>query len=321
MKLKHYLFGEVLEGAPFLSWMHGFPACTRFLASKLGVTYLENKDTLFHCGQRNDVVHVLRLGRVWISQNDRVHERHAQPQDEGGEERQGAKKSAFRRKRPKGEFLRRTDAHELGIFRAADALRKEDLRVVFSVRLIQRFWRRRAAPLLEAEAAAKGSPLHHNGRSKSFAFAHTRAKYLTSNLVIESTVVPAPAYFGESCLWVPRARWASHTVRYKYTVTCMSRCDVLQVSRAAIEETVERFSPWLGQRLDFFQEAVLGQHKDCDAALVRGAVKAFGAAGVGGGGPPSHACSEAKELAGMPDPSDLVGLSVNNLPSRMAAAI
>ena len=69
--------------------------------------------------------------------------------------------------------------------------------------------------------------------------------------------VTAPAYFGESCLWVPRDDWGIVSPpRFSYSARCQSRCEVVCIPQQAVRGLVETFSPWLGERLDTFREAI-----------------------------------------------------------------
>lgn len=73
-----------------------------------------------------------------------------------------------------------------------------------------------------------------------------------------SKVVEAPAYFGESCLWVQYEDWkTTDPPIYLYSARCESRGELIKIPRTAIEDLLEKFSPWLGERFDFFREAVV----------------------------------------------------------------
>jgi len=80
---------------------------------------------------------------------------------------------------------------------------------------------------------------------------------------MKSRTVSAPAYFGESCLWVPLERWGTDKpASYTYTARCETRCEVVYVAREAVHDLVNQFSPWLGERLNCFRQAVQTAHKN-----------------------------------------------------------
>merc|ERR1719350_2632423 len=75
---------------------------------------------------------------------------------------------------------------------------------------------------------------------------------------MHSKTVSAPAYFGESCLWVPFEQWnLQPPPPYMYSASCKSRGEFVYIPRSAIEETITRFSPWLCERFEFFRESVV----------------------------------------------------------------
>merc|ERR1712137_1502844 len=70
--------------------------------------------------------------------------------------------------------------------------------------------------------------------------------------------IRSPAYFGESCLWVPFRDWTTKPVpRFLYTAMCHSRTELVYIPRSAVQNILERFSPWLVERFEFFQDSVM----------------------------------------------------------------
>merc|ERR1719506_3657733 len=47
----------------------------------------------------------------------------------------------------------------------------------------------------------------------------------------------------------------AHT--YPYAARCESRGEFVYVSRSAVKGIIDRFSPWLAQRFEYFRQAVL----------------------------------------------------------------
>ena len=69
--------------------------------------------------------------------------------------------------------------------------------------------------------------------------------------------VDAPAYFGESCLWTPYSTWTTRAAIHEYTIRVKSQVEVVNIPRLAIAVCIEKFSPWLRNRFEVFQAAVL----------------------------------------------------------------
>merc|ERR1712151_742105 len=87
-------------------------------------------------------------------------------------------------------------------------------------------------------------------------------------------IIKAPAYFGESCLWDPMADCGTKPAPvHAYVAICLVRCEVVTVSRAAVKEIVEHFSPWLVDRFETFQQNVrqgLSEFGACSARSLPG---------------------------------------------------
>lgn len=75
------------------------------------------------------------------------------------------------------------------------------------------------------------------------------------NKMATKTVV-APAYLGESCMWLPLDEWGQTPTRYLYTAVCETLGETVFVPRSAIQDMLERFSPWLPDRFEFFRKNV-----------------------------------------------------------------
>merc|ERR1719506_1971134 len=71
-----------------------------------------------------------------------------------------------------------------------------------------------------------------------------------------SKFVHAPAYLGESCLWAPLEEWDHHSQPYLYAARCESRGEFCYLSRSSIKNIIDRFSPWLAQRYEYYRQTV-----------------------------------------------------------------
>lgn len=119
---------------------------------------------------------------------------------------------------------------------AFNRLRKRDLREKRSACYIQRRWKRKQ-------------------KAQAVSAAQAHAKRLSA---AKSKFVHAPAYFGESCLWVPLADWdGGDPVRYPYSACCETRGEFVYIPRSAVKDIIDKFSPWLADRFEFFRETVV----------------------------------------------------------------
>merc|ERR1711935_651539 len=73
---------------------------------------------------------------------------------------------------------------------------------------------------------------------------------------IESRTIKAPAYFGESSLWLPLDEW-DVPVYHNYGVRCMETCELLLIQRGKLQQLIHDYSPWLGQRFETFRADVV----------------------------------------------------------------
>lgn len=73
-----------------------------------------------------------------------------------------------------------------------------------------------------------------------------------------SKTVEAPAYFGESCLWIPLDDWdIVPPPMYMYSARCECRGELIVIDRQDIQELISKFGPWLAERFEYFREAVV----------------------------------------------------------------
>mmetsp|Transcript_18273 Transcript_18273/g.38930 ORF Transcript_18273/g.38930 Transcript_18273/m.38930 type:complete len:108 (-) Transcript_18273:26-349(-) len=80
---------------------------------------------------------------------------------------------------------------------------------------------------------------------------------------MRSERVEAPAYFGESCLWVPLGTWGrAPPPLYTYNARSLSRTEFVSVPRQALQQVITQFSPWLAERFEVFRKAVVENHRD-----------------------------------------------------------
>merc|ERR1719324_1082220 len=91
--------------------------------------------------------------------------------------------------------------------------------------------------------------------SRSYTSIAEHGKLKSSDMVTLS--VMAPAYFGESCLWVPIEEWGREPrLRHEYNARCEMRCELVYWTHESVQDLIATF-PWLGVRLRDFREYVL----------------------------------------------------------------
>lgn len=131
---------------------------------------------------------------------------------------------------------------------AYDELRKEDGRQARAASYVQSMWRRKKR---KQKKDSVYDSLSTTGSTKTSGF-HANS--------LPTCSVPAPAYFGESCLWTDAQNWlVEEPHQYLYSAWCVERSEVVLLPRSAIKEVLDKFSPWLEDRLKIFQENVRKQ--------------------------------------------------------------
>eukprot|EP00747_Dinoflagellata_sp_TGD_P110765 gnl/TRDRNA2_/TRDRNA2_171051_c0_seq5.p1 gnl/TRDRNA2_/TRDRNA2_171051_c0~~gnl/TRDRNA2_/TRDRNA2_171051_c0_seq5.p1 ORF type:complete len:250 (+),score=28.64 gnl/TRDRNA2_/TRDRNA2_171051_c0_seq5:151-900(+) len=74
---------------------------------------------------------------------------------------------------------------------------------------------------------------------------------------MQSRTVTAPAFFGESCLWMPLYMWDTTVQPFLYAARSETRGEIVCVPRSAIQVVIDGFSPWLAERFELFRESVI----------------------------------------------------------------
>jgi len=272
-ELCYYIFKDVLHAAPFLGWMRGHKACIQQLATSCRSSFQDSGDFLFRAGDEVKDLYVLLAGSVFLYRRDGDAEKHA---DEhlGDQEYVLAdwNNLATIRSRPRSRLqqafaatvdgfgylvgrLRRlrssgskppnalasSSTHDLdsrfhgacyneSLLRGMQELKKQDTLQRQAAEFIQTVWREHKA----RQGVSQG------GR-------HNPSGY----------PLDAPAYFGESSLWVSWTTWRSQAALHTYTVRCKTQVELICIPRLAIAACLEKFSPWLPNRFEIFQSAVL----------------------------------------------------------------
>lgn len=229
-ELFYHIYGPILRSAPFLAWMH--EVSLKHLASMVETVYLADGDYVFYAGQKNEQVYILRHGVVRLSLNQAI----ASDADNLGSDAMHGFVRIITTER-QGAGVRHAIEPNSDVFR--DAALKVSIRLeseVSAARKIQRSWR---AMQLYRPALEVPTP-------------QSKLRAMCSKTVV------APAHFGEACLWVPFDLWDTEAPPlYQYTVRCESTVDLVHISRAVVQEVVQRFSPWQRHRLDHFRQALL----------------------------------------------------------------
>jgi len=309
-----HFYGRLLNRAPFLRWMKGYPICLRQLASMMYTLYMESGDYLFKVGQENHHIYMITEGTLYLSLNQSIYHGHEEEPSTGGfrpftkmEAPSGrtlgdlkiggsrqdnnvtslakvvpdyvqtrlkvnmldsrARNSAKKPNLQPGNF---NIYHPPAFSVASSKLHAWDVRVNRTVLRLQRRWRekvtgRRADSASESFRGSRGGS---QVRRQSLADAAKAATTEATDSVgtrrslrpwsnMKSHVVHAPAYLGESCLWSSWGEWDEGDHRYAYNARCEVRAEVVCIPRAACKTILERFSPWLPERFEYFRNAVV----------------------------------------------------------------
>lgn len=122
-------------------------------------------------------------------------------------------------------------------------LRKQDIRKKHAAQVMQRCWRR-------YKAGQQGFVTDDAGGKRKSATSQAKHSQL-------SQVVRSPAYFGESCLWMPMETWDVEDPVYTYSARCEERGELIYLARESVQELCGRFSPWLPERFEHFRQGVI----------------------------------------------------------------
>lgn len=71
--------------------------------------------------------------------------------------------------------------------------------------------------------------------------------------------IDAPAYFGESMLWTPLSTWTTRATIHEYTVRVKTQVEIVSIPKVALAMCIDKFSPWMRNRFEVFQAAVLDE--------------------------------------------------------------
>eukprot|EP00931_Biecheleriopsis_adriatica_P062971 TRINITY_DN38067_c0_g1_i1.p1 TRINITY_DN38067_c0_g1~~TRINITY_DN38067_c0_g1_i1.p1 ORF type:complete len:821 (-),score=108.15 TRINITY_DN38067_c0_g1_i1:53-2515(-) len=270
LELCSHVSGNILADAPFLSWMAGYGLCMKHLSGLVETKFFETGDWLFKLGEVNDKITVLMNGVVRISLNDTLHNDFA-----GGSHRNphfidrmsnlmaslksprlshaknvGRDEARRGRRRSAGGLLINGLPWMIAKAKLADIDNQRSEAAI----TLQRFFRRRKLQKLVGSAVDLAA-------KQSSSVADTLRNMSSSN-------IPAPAYFGESCLWTPLEKWndLAYTSFYVYSARCLTRGQMMVVTRSSIHEVIDSFSPWLSERFEQFRRSVIESSADILAA-------------------------------------------------------
>jgi len=246
-ELCYHVYGSILRTTPFLGWLWDYETCLKELANGVHSLILSRGDRVFRHGQANTSMFVLQSGLVRISLNESLfgfqltedEHRAENDQQDNDHELIVATLGAFRqpgRSLSNAQIdpaVRRKGLQSQVLCCALEKIRVQDEREKWAAMLIQRLWQRRKMRFHKPKKVKK---MHH----------------------ITSRTVPAPAYFGEACLWTPFDAWASEEPpSHTYSARCEAISEVMIIPRVEVRELIQRFSPWLRDRFETFRQEVL----------------------------------------------------------------
>lgn len=245
--LCYEIYGPLLMSAPFLAWMRHYTVCVKELASKVTSVFMTEGDDICRLGEANDKIFLMTYGVARLTLNENLHV-HSRKFKNGANVDFTSVSMLFRQasKKSRKEASERVSMWcEASAYRSAvDEMLVRDAAADRAAVVIQRRWRK-----------------SYSGMMWAMSDWRKRSRRMTFHSLCSQKVV-APAFFGESCLWVPFEEWATKDPpAFQYTVKCESlQVELISISRAAMQGIIVRFSPWLRDRLEHFRQAVLQGH-------------------------------------------------------------
>lgn len=294
--LCNHIYGHVLRQAPFLNWMATYSPCIKKLAESVHSVFLVAGDHVFKIGDVCEEIHFLITGTVYLSRNTSVYDKgrhllfdqddaalhkdlslprntasgmedirkginekarhikelgaklsmHERIQAEGVMEKFATmskiQSAASDESDPQG-FAKRVGARRVYDLFDSDVFRDATLELM-------RHDKKRKSGAVTIQKAWRKRTVFNSWKSRGTARCVSK---------LQSKKMRAPAYFGESCLWVPYKLWGEDQTEYLYSAVCAHRltCELVEIPRSAVQEVIESFSPWLLERFEIFQQSVL----------------------------------------------------------------
>eukprot|EP00929_Paragymnodinium_shiwhaense_P007395 TRINITY_DN111296_c0_g1_i1.p1 TRINITY_DN111296_c0_g1~~TRINITY_DN111296_c0_g1_i1.p1 ORF type:complete len:947 (-),score=98.98 TRINITY_DN111296_c0_g1_i1:133-2973(-) len=276
------IHGAVLSAAPFLSWMADYSDCIKELASKVASSVFGPDDLLFRAGQINRLgVYVLTSGTVRLTLSERIQHRCDDGASGDGEAFFTPRFSdAVLKARTSLRVGKRIMTWAAGIGTQTDSptssrtressksaileeatlcLKVADFRHRIAARILQRYWKAYRQRTMSCTFGAEESSRRNVETGRTTHKESRRRKMGCDFASVHGSEFAAPTYFGESCLWAPLETWQDELadpVLHAYSCQFTTRSEVITISRMAILQTIERFSPWLPNRFRIYQKAV-----------------------------------------------------------------
>jgi len=294
--LCHHVYSRVLVSLPFLAWMQDYDACLKALSSKVRSTFVEYGDEIFRVGQTNVTVHVLVTGTVWVTRNSKL-SKGPMAQVQNSTSLVGSQKSLLPRRdlsrrksgmsRPKILFRDKSKGTSPKAKANPDDVFNNDTRAPYfharlflenlnnredhAARLVQQRWRRHRKDTERVSASWHEGCLSPPNTLEDGLLGQDGTNWSACLTRMQSKLVEAPAYFGESCLWVPMEQWDTALPdKYAYTAKCESRGEIVSIPRDAVREVITEFEHVLPRRFEFFrQEVMAGTKKNFGDLMTR----------------------------------------------------
>jgi len=259
-ELCFHIYGNLLQTAPFLSWMWSYKACMKDLANMLHTKFLPSGDLLFHIGMPNDKVIMLIKGAVKltmsedivgsIEQADLYQANQNRKQDKPVLHGLNLQADEFRNEmedqRAKLKHIQRNLGDSYLIEAASRKIELKDQEQSHSAMIIQRCWRGYKVRTKKTDGA------FNKIRARRVARVRTAPK------TIRPKTVHAPYFFGEACLWLPYEEWTTKPPpTFRYQARCESRVEIIEIPRSLVQAVIERYSPVLRERFEVFRSAII----------------------------------------------------------------
>ncbi|CAJ1365474.1 unnamed protein product [Effrenium voratum] len=261
-ELCFHIFKDVLHAAPFLAWMRGYKACLRNLAVSVRSGFHDSGDFLLRAGEEIKDVVILLAGTAVLYRRDADAEQCDQedeicPEEEGLVQRAVTQHSKISRAQRFKQLILHRHVKRQTTGTALVSSRTEELETQFFGTCYSENIARAVKELKRQDSVQRRAAAFIQSAWRDHIKSRRNEGLKFGLLRVGGYPLDAPAYFGESCLWAPYSTWKRRAAIHRYTVRCKTQVEVVSVPRSAIGQCIEKFSPWLQNRFEVFQSAVL----------------------------------------------------------------
>lgn len=251
---------------PILQWLRNYPLCLRKLAVSVKARSFSSAEYMFVIGQPNATLHIIIKGSLKVynslaNQSEEYDYLQQLPKDSLRYALWAVRVSRVRvqEEGPSWNRIQQSSDPPVCLMKQSVSVMEAEAKLLFALASsLQRRWRSWISRRRKYVSTLRDLP--RGGSPKQF----------------QKVTVIAPAYLGDSWLWLPISSWSdeAHLPRHSCTARFLVHGEVLDVPRSAILRVLQEFEPWLPARFARFQKLVgeqaqlLGFSKSASSSLV-----------------------------------------------------